>query len=92
MERDYNAAGFLQSKDRIHRVGLPDNVVTHYYYIVSINSIDSIIDKKLNIKIERMEKVINEDIPLFKRIDDEDETDIIDSLIKEYYDRRTQEV
>jgi len=84
IERDYNCAMFLQSKDRIHRVGLEKNQETNYYYIVSKNSIDSIIDKKLNIKAERMSKVIDQEIPLFNRINDSDETDIIKALLDEY--------
>jgi hypothetical protein len=36
-----------------------------------------------------MEKIIDEDIPLFARINDTDETDIIKSLI-ESYAQRTQ--
>ncbi len=32
MERDYNCGNFLQSKDRIHRVGLEPNQITNYYY------------------------------------------------------------
>jgi len=87
MERDYNCASFLQSKDRIHRVGLPENTITTYYYIISKNSIDEIIDKRLNKKVERMEKIINDDIPLFSIIDDSDETDIIKDLVKAYAGR-----
>ena len=92
MERDYNAASFLQSKDRIHRFGLPDGTITHYYYLVSQDSIDSVINKNLGVKIQRMEEIINEDIPLFKRIDDIDETDIIVSLLKDYAARKPQRV
>ena len=88
MERDYNCANFLQSKDRIHRVGLPDNIKTNYFYLISKNSIDSVINEKLNEKVKRMEKIINEDIPLFARINDVDETDIIKSLLEDYA-RRT---
>jgi len=84
LERDYNCSNFLQSKDRIHRVGLPPNQVTHYYYIIAKDSIDSVIDRRLQIKIERMEAIIDEDIPLFSRIDDNDETDVIKELIEDY--------
>jgi len=87
IERDYNCAMFLQSKDRIHRVGLKENQETSYYYLVSEDSIDSIIDKRLNIKAERMSKVIDEDIPLFTRINDSDETDIIKALLDDYAKR-----
>lgn len=87
LERDYNAANFLQSKDRIHRVGLPKNSETNYYYFISKNSIDSVINKKLDIKVERMEKIIDEEIPLFRRINDSDETDIIKALLEDYAQR-----
>jgi SNF2 family DNA or RNA helicase len=87
MERDYNCSNFLQSKDRIHRVGLPPDQETNYYYIISRNSIDEVINNRLRAKIERMEEIINDEIPLFKRIDDDDETDIIKELIANYAKR-----
>ncbi len=87
MERDYNCSNFLQSKDRIHRVGLPKNQETNYYYILSKDSVDEDIHKLLNIKVKRMEKIIDEDIPLFARINDTDETDIIKSLLESYAKR-----
>ncbi|MCK5475042.1 MAG: DEAD/DEAH box helicase [Candidatus Pacebacteria bacterium] len=89
MERDYNCSNFLQSKDRIHRVGLLKNQETNYYYILSKDSVDEDIHKLLNIKVERMEKIIDEDIPLFARINDKgtDETDIIKSLLESYAKR-----
>ena len=87
LERDYNCSNFLQSKDRIHRVGLPKNQKTNYYYLVSKDSIDEVINQKLHIKIKRMEKIIDDDIPLFSRINDTDETDIIRGLISNYAQR-----
>jgi SNF2 family DNA or RNA helicase len=87
LERDYNCSNFLQSKDRIHRVGLAEDQITKYYYIISKNSIDGVIDKRLQIKIKRMEAIIDEDIPLFSRIDNDDETDIIKALIADYVHR-----
>jgi SNF2 family DNA or RNA helicase len=87
MERDYNASNFLQSKDRIHRVGLEAGTVTHYYYLVSPDSVDGVVDGRLSEKVKRMEQIINEDIPLFQRIRDDDETDIITGLLREYAQR-----
>lgn len=84
MERDYNAANFLQSKDRIHRVGLSEDVVTSYFYLISEDSVDSIIQEKLAKKVSRMEAIIDEDIPLFNRLDDLDETDVITALLENY--------
>ena len=87
LERDYNCSNFLQSKDRIHRVGLDPNQITKYYYFISKDSIDEVINHRLLLKIERMEAIINDDIPLFSRIDDNDETDIIKELIANYAKR-----
>ncbi|MEO9257298.1 MAG: DEAD/DEAH box helicase, partial [Crocinitomicaceae bacterium] len=87
LERDYNCSNFLQSKDRIHRVGLEKDQTTTYYYIIAKDSIDEIIDRRLQQKIERMEKIINEEIPLFARLNDDDETDIIKSLLIDYAQR-----
>jgi SNF2 family DNA or RNA helicase len=87
LERDYNCSNFLQSKDRIHRVGLPENQITNYYYFVSKDSIDEVIKNRLDIKIQRMEEIINDDIPLFSRIDEDDETDVIKELIANYAQR-----
>ncbi len=87
LERDYNCSNFIQSKDRIHRVGLDENQLTKYFYIISKNSIDEVINDRLRLKIERMEEIINDDIPLFQRIDNNDETDIINDLISNYAKR-----
>ena len=87
LERDYNCSNFLQSKDRIHRVGLDKDQITTYYYIISKNSIDEVINNRLQEKIRRMEAVINDEIPLFRRITDNDETDILRDLIANYVDR-----
>lgn len=88
MERDYNASNFIQSKDRIHRVGLKEDTITNYYYLVSPDSVDEVVNNRLAEKVKRMEEIINEDIPLFQRIHDNDETDIITSLLRDYA-RRT---
>lgn len=87
LERDYNCAMFLQSKDRIHRVGLKEGQITNYYYIVAKDSIDSVINRRLDEKAQRMSKVIDEDIPLLARLDDDDETDVIKSLLEDYASR-----
>ncbi len=87
MERDYNCGNFLQSKDRIHRVGLDSNQITRYYYFLSENSIDEVINQKLDEKAQRMSKVIDGDIPLLSILDDDNETDLIQALV-ESYDKR----
>lgn len=90
LERDYNASNFIQSKDRIHRVGLPPDVITNYYYVISEDSVDEVINFRLSEKVKRMEKIINDDIPLFSGINDLDETDIIRDLINTYAQRTSR--
>jgi len=64
-ERTFNAANFIQSKDRIHRVGLPEGVTTHYHYILSTDSIDETIHRRLIEKeIRMLELIESSDIPL----------------------------
>jgi len=87
LERDYNCASFIQSKDRIHRYGLPPTQVTKYFYLLSSDSLDGVIDDRLRAKVERMEKIIDEDIPLFSRVDETDETDLIKALLIDYAKR-----
>jgi SNF2 family DNA or RNA helicase len=87
MERDYNCSNFLQSKDRIHRVGLDKHQVTNYYYFISKDSIDEVINHQLNLKILRMEEIINDEIPLFNQINETDETNIIKELLDNYAKR-----
>lgn len=87
LERDYNCAMFLQSKDRIHRVGLDKDQITKYFYIVSTDSIDTIINVRLDEKAERMSKVIDSDIPLLAKLDDNNESDIILDLLRDYAKR-----
>ena len=37
LDRTYNAAEYLQSRDRIHRIGMPSNVEPNYYLIQSVH-------------------------------------------------------
>lgn len=87
LERDYNCSNFLQSKDRIHRVGLLPDQETNYYYLLSTDSIDGVIQNRLDDKTRRMEQIINQDIPLFARMNDADETDLIKGLLDDYAGR-----
>ena len=80
LERDYNCANFLQSMDRTHRYG--QKFSPKYYFLISYDSIDEIIDYRLKLKIERMNEIINDEIPLFANIDNDDETIIVKDLIE----------
>ena len=92
-ERTFNAANFIQSKDRIHRVGLPPNTVTHYHYILAEGSIDDTIHFRLREKELRMlELVESQEIPLIiENADFEaDLQDDIKAIIRDYVRRATK--
>ena len=57
-EYSYNLVHLLQSKDRIHRLGLPDSQYTQYYYSeVTFSNIDTQEDYSLDVKIyERLKQ------------------------------------
>ena len=88
MERSFNAAHFIQSKDRIHRYGLKPGIETNYYYLLSEDSIDSVIHERLIAKETRLREIIESmPIPLFDNADLETGDDDIKALIAEYVNR-----
>lgn len=88
MERSFNAAHFIQSKDRIHRYGLKPGIETNYYYLLSEDSIDSVINDRLRAKEERLREIIESmTIPLFSNVELETGDDDIKALIAEYVSR-----
>lgn len=90
IERSFNCAHFIQSKDRIHRYGLPADAITNYYYLLSKNTVDEVIDIRLKIKEERMLALIESSpIPLFDNIGDEGNEDI-KAIILDYVKRKNR--
>jgi SNF2 family DNA or RNA helicase len=88
IERTFNAAQFIQSKDRIHRYGLKKNDIINYYYIICENTVDEVIHERLSVKEQRMTELIeNSDIPLFRFLDEEFEEDDIKVMINNYVKR-----
>jgi len=60
LDRTFNAGQFIQSRDRIHRVGLrPDEEVT-YHLLMSEGTIDETVDRRLQTKEQRMADVLND--------------------------------
>ncbi|MBD5492519.1 MAG: DEAD/DEAH box helicase [Lachnospiraceae bacterium] len=61
VNRNFNAAQFIQSKDRIHRINMPEGTTAHYYFIENEDSIDAAISERLDIKETRMLKILDAD-------------------------------
>lgn len=71
----YNCAQYLQSLDRIHRVGGSETVEANYYFLQYENSIDQDILSNLRKKAERMSRIIDQDYKIYSldMFDDEDD-------------------
>jgi SNF2 family DNA or RNA helicase len=61
-DRTFNGAHYMQSLDRIHRVGLERDDKVHYYLLETEDSIDEVIDQRLREKQERMLALLDEDV------------------------------
>lgn len=92
LERTFNAAHYMQSKDRIHRYGLKAGIETNYYYILSKDSIDEIIHERLNLKERRMTEIMESmPIPLFDNVSEDLGDADVKAMIKDYV-RRTKKI
>lgn len=60
VDRDYNAGRFLQSLDRIHRLGLDPETETNIRILVAENTIDEIIEVRLGDKLHFMGTVLDD--------------------------------
>jgi SNF2 family DNA or RNA helicase len=61
----YNCAQYLQSLDRIHRVGGSETVVANYYFIQYADTIEQDIKNNLDQKAARMNQVIDVDYSIY---------------------------
>ncbi len=63
LDRTFDCAKYVQSQDRIHRLGLaPGDVVTAYLLIAS-DTIDETVDHRLLEKIDRMQALFEAELP-----------------------------
>lgn len=60
VDRDFSAGRYLQSLDRIHRLGLAPDVQTNIYVLVAEATIDEIIEQRLAAKLEFMGGVLDD--------------------------------
>ncbi len=91
LEKDFNAINYMQSKDRIHRYGLRSDDEVNYYFLLSEDSIDSVIHDRVLKKEDRMLEIIeSSEIPLLQldMSDEEIDDDDIRAIIRDYHDRK----
>jgi superfamily II DNA or RNA helicase len=85
-ERNFNASNFLQSKDRIHRVGLKPEDKINYYYVIATNSIDETINERLIEKEKNMLRIIESRAIPFIDMNMDYESDLDNDIKRLIYD------
>ncbi len=63
LDRTFNCAHYLQSRDRIHRLGLPPDQSTTYYVLIASDTIDDVVNARLKDKMRNMRSVVEGDLP-----------------------------
>jgi len=78
----YNCAQYLQSLDRIHRVGGSENRPANYYYLQYEDTIDADILENVQQKAQRMSDIIDQDYAIYSldMFNDDDELQAYDRL------------
>jgi SNF2 family DNA or RNA helicase len=72
----YNLAQYLQSLDRIHRIGGSESKVANYYFLQYADSLDQDIFMNLSEKAERMYSIIEKDYAVYSLDMFEDDGDV----------------
>jgi hypothetical protein len=60
LERTFNAGQYLQSVDRIHRLGLPSDVETRIVFLLTDETIDLTVDGRVRDKAARLGEMLND--------------------------------
>jgi SNF2 family DNA or RNA helicase len=80
LDRNYNAGLYLQSLDRIHRLGLSADQQTSVFILESIGSVDLRIARRLESKIQRLGFYLNDRGLARVSLPNVDENEIPDSM------------
>lgn len=60
VDRNYNAAQYLQSEDRIHRIGILPGIETIIALLVSPKTIDESVNRRLESKVRSMQSILGD--------------------------------
>lgn len=60
LERTFNAGQYLQSIDRIHRLGLPPGSETNLTFLVTSGTIDDVVDERIAVKATALGNMLND--------------------------------
>lgn len=80
LDRTFNAGHFLQSQDRIHRLGLADGTITRFTLLISQDSIDEDVDSRLREKVIAL-SILMDDPELVRVALPEPDTDSVEPVM-----------
>jgi hypothetical protein len=80
----YNCGQYLQSTDRIHRVGGSENKIAHYHFLQYVDTIEKDILRNIKRKAANMSAVIDQDYPIYSldMFSEDEEMEAYDRLFK----------
>jgi SNF2 family DNA or RNA helicase len=73
LDRTFNAGQYLQSLDRIHRLGLPPDTETRVTFLLTTGTIDERVDERVAEKAERLGSMLNDPDLVTMALPDEEE-------------------
>jgi SNF2 family DNA or RNA helicase len=86
VDRTFNAGQYLQSVDRIHRLGLKPGTDTRITFLASSGTVDETVDDRIKVKAERLSEMLSDPNLVTMALPDEDaygnwiDTDDLDAL------------
>lgn len=72
VDRTFNAGQYLQSIDRIHRLGLAETVETRITFLVCEGTIDETVDRRVRDKAERLSQMLDDQDLITMALPDEE--------------------
>lgn len=81
VDRTFNAGQYLQSLDRIHRLGLAPDDETRVTLLLSVGTVDERVDERVGLKAERLGAMLNDpDLVTMALPDEDDYGEILEDL------------
>jgi len=74
LDRTFNAGQYLQSLDRIHRLGLAPGIETRITLLVSTGTIDERIHRRLETKVDRLARMLDDEHLVQMSLPDDENT------------------
>lgn len=78
VDRTFNAGHYLQSVDRIHRLGMAKDIETRITFLVTSGTVDVTVDNRIDEKARRLGAILSDDdIATMALPDDDDYEDVV---------------